>query len=111
MAKQIPTRFTEWEFTEKEKYIATRFSEFNLMLFQTLIAQEAAKRLNLAYDPAKPLDFLQQEAEIKGAIGAYEHLLLLATDTTVPAGVDEKGIADLSRVSSTTQSQSNPTSS
>lgn len=95
--RQIPNRFHEWEFDKKEAYIATRFSQFNLALIQTLIAQAAIRRTNLNYDPTNHLNFIQQEAEIKGEIGALEHLLMLATETTAPDATEEAAPADVSK--------------
>lgn len=101
MAKQVPTRFTEWEFTTKEAYVATRFTELNLMLIQTLIAQAAVRRTNLHYDPKEPEKFMQQEAEITGEIGAYEHLLTLFSDSVAPVADKQDEKADISKTPAT----------
>lgn len=100
MAKQVPNRFTEWELTEKEAYVATRFTQLNLMLIQTLIAQTANRKVNLKYDAKDPIAFAQQEAEITGELEAYEHLLMLATETQVPEASSENAAADVSRTPS-----------
>lgn len=97
MPVPIPTAFTEWEFTQKEAYAATRFSELNLMLIQSLAAKAAQRRLNVKFDPLNPTLFAQEEAELQGEIGAYQHLLLLATETEVPEAQYEQEKADISK--------------
>lgn len=102
MAKMIPSRFTEFEFTAKELFIATRFSELQLMLIQTLVAQAANKKLNLTYDSKDPLLFAQQEAEAQGEMGAYEYLLSLHTDTVAPPAEEEQQVATVAKPGNTT---------
>lgn len=58
------------------------------MMFQTLLARAASKRIRVNIDPASSKS-LQEEAEIKGEMGAYEHILSLFTDTDAPAVEDE----------------------
>jgi hypothetical protein len=83
MPKQVPNQFTEFEFTTAELYAATRFSDLQLMLIQTLAARDAKQRLSINIDPTN-LQSLQEEAALKGSIGAYEYLLALARDTESP---------------------------
>lgn len=95
MPTPIATKFTEFEFTEAELYAATRFSAIQLMLIQTLIAQAATRKVNLKYDAANPILFAQQEAELQGEIGAYEHLFVLATESSAPEAEKEGSKADV----------------
>jgi hypothetical protein len=84
------TRFTSFEFSPEELYAATRFSQMNLMLIQTLAADvlEEKTRLKIDLKSNKPLaeaniEFMQQEAALQGRIEAYEHLLMLPNETTL----------------------------
>lgn len=108
MPIQVPTQFTAWEFTQAELYAATRFSQLQLMLIQTLIAQAAQRKVNLKYDPSDPLSFAQQEAEATGEISAYEWLMLLHTNTEVPSVEEEGTKADVSNPNVTAIPQSQP---
>jgi hypothetical protein len=105
VAQQVATRFTKWEFSEKEAYVASRFTQLNMMLIQSLIADEALRKTNLTFDAANPTNFAQQEAEIVGAMRAYEHLLLLATETEAPVASEENKPADISRIATSAQPQ------
>lgn len=83
------TSIIAFEFTPEEYYAATRFTEMNLMLIQTLAANVLEERLSLQIDLSKPLAeanaiFMQQEAALKGQQEAYNQLLMLARDTNLP---------------------------
>lgn len=103
MPTPVPTRFTKFDFTQEEFYAATRFTQVQLMLLQTLIADAAVRKTNLKFDPQDTVNFAQQEAEITGEIGAYEHLFLLATEMEMP---EAQAAAELAEV--TAKSQPNP---
>lgn len=94
MPKQVTNQFTEFEFTQAEMYAATRFSDLQLMLIQTLIARDARQRVNLKIDP-NDLRSLQEEAGLKGSIGAYEYLIYLATETPAPSAETGNQSAEL----------------
>jgi len=85
------TKFTAFEFTPEEFYGATRFTQLNLMLIQTLAADVINDRADLIIDlksgkswQEAQIEFLQREAALKGQGEAYEHLLLLANETQLP---------------------------
>jgi hypothetical protein len=88
----IATRFTKFEFTESELFAASRFNEMQLMLFQTLIASAAESKVNLTLDfkeegvdkETAVILHAQRQGELIGEIRAYEHLLLLYSDTSAP---------------------------
>ena len=85
MPLPAPSAFTKYELTEEEMKLATSLNICTLALLQNLAAAAAEKRLALAPDGAKLHEFLQQEAELKGEIGAYQYLLALAeTDAVSP---------------------------
>lgn len=88
MPKPRATKFTAFDFTQEEFYAATRLSQLNLMLIQNLAAEaveaKAALKIDLTSGKSHQeaaVQFIQQEAELQGQIGAYEHLLMLASDT------------------------------
>lgn len=93
MPRPKANKFTAFEFTQEELFAATRFTQLNLMLIQTLIAEAMEERSELAIDLSPPgetlesanIKFLQREAAIKGKQDALEHLLMLATQTELPS--------------------------
>lgn len=105
MPRPVATPFTKFEFTNEEFFAATRFSETQLMLIQTLLADAAIRRINLKVNPSD-LSSLQEEAEVKGEIGAYQHLLNLFTDTPMPEASEAQKQADVTGSSS--KSDPNP---
>lgn len=100
MPTPVATRFTQWEFTNAELFAASRFSQLQLMLIQSLIADAAIRKNNLTFDPQNAVNFAQQEAEATGEISAYEHLLMLATELTPPEASESEAKADISNNSS-----------
>lgn len=95
MPTPVATRFTKWEFTNAELYAASRFSQLQLMLIQSLVADAAIRKNNLTYDPANSVNFAQQEAEATGEISAYEYLLMLATDSQAPEASEAEAKAEI----------------
>lgn len=93
------TNFTAFDFSKEEFFAATRFTQMNLMLIQTLYANTAAERLGLTMDVTKPHEFIQSEAALKGTMEAYEYLILLATETEVPQTGTEKESAEIQKSS------------
>lgn len=106
MPRPISNAFTEFEFTQAEWYAATRFSDIQLMLFQTMLARAASRRLNVNITPDDKRS-LQEEAEIKGEMGAYESLMSMHTDTEAPATEDENKPAATTAVLSSIQPKGN----
>lgn len=88
MPTPISNAFTEFEFTKAEWYAATRFTSTQLMLFQTLLARAATRRVNMNISPDDKKS-IQEEAEIKGEMGAYEGLLSMFSDAEAPEVEDE----------------------
>jgi len=103
MPKQITNHFTEFEFTQAEMYAATRFSELQLMLFQTLLARDAKQRIAINVRP-NDLASIQEEAALKGSIGAMEYLISLYTDISMPSAEDSGKQTDLPGVKSVSDS-------
>lgn len=87
-----------FDLTNEEFYAATRFSELNLILFQSLLADAAHKKLNLKIIDASDKgirEFLQAEAELQGEIRTYEHLIVIARTTAVPNPQEAKETANI----------------
>lgn len=106
MPKPISNAFTEFEFTQAEWYAATRFNELQLMAFQTLLSRAASRRLNINITPGDNRS-LQEEAEIKGEMGAYEQLLSFYTDVTAPEVEDENKPAATTEIPTSVQPKGN----
>lgn len=108
MAHPKFNEMTEFEFSEMELYQATRFSELNKMLIQTLMAQEAKRKLDLKveldkYSKEQAVSvFVQQEAEIQGNIRAFGWLLWLAENTEAPQPETEAQKAEITKPASST---------
>ena len=85
MPRQITNSFTEYELTSEELYLATRFTDLQIMLIQSLLSKTSQLKLRVRIDTTALQESLQQEASLAGQIDAYEHLLALYTDTSNPA--------------------------
>lgn len=64
-----------YEFTEPELRAAQLLSEGNVQFIKTQIAMCKQARENMQPDPNNYAAFIQEEAENKGAQGAYQFLL------------------------------------
>lgn len=102
MPKVKSNEFNEYEFTEVELYEATRFTASQKMLFQSLIAQEASKKVALQIDlkqyPTKEaaIDaFIQAEAECQGGIRSLMWLIWLEENTSPPTPESESQKAEI----------------
>lgn len=84
MPVPVSNRFTEFEFTNEELYGASRFTQLQLMLLQSLSAKAASNRLGLVVDPDKISSFLQAEAALKGEQDAYDYLMVLSETVEPP---------------------------
>lgn len=96
MPKPVANKFTSYEFTQAELFAATRFSDLQLMLIQTLIAKDAEQRVNMKITP-NDLASLQEEAALKGSIEAMEYLLYLAAETPNPTAEESGQTADVDK--------------
>lgn len=74
--KPVINAFTVYEFDDDhERYTAVALSPLQRAFIQSEAAVAAERILSLAYDPDKPMKFLQEEAGLKGQRAAYEFLL------------------------------------
>lgn len=92
MSKIVPSPFCGIQFQSDEELLRAQvlltnqkdWIQYNLSIF-------AMERLALAFDPANPSVFLQQEAELKGKIGILQYLLDCSTAAEIslkPAPAD-----------------------
>ena len=64
-----------WELTEKEALTGQLLTDLNKKVLQNLKNQHFQRRFNLSPDPQNYEAFIQQEAELRGAIVLIETLL------------------------------------
>lgn len=74
--QSLPTKFTAFEFTEAELEQATTYTELQRAYLQTELANKAALRLAMIFNPLTINNDLQQEAYLKGQMELLEQLLL-----------------------------------
>ena len=67
--------FTTWELTIEERAAGESLQPEQIAVLQNDIAEAAAQKVGLKYDPANPLQFLQKEAELAGRILILQYLL------------------------------------
>lgn len=75
MPTQVSNVFTSFEFTEDEQRQAALLNDQQKMFIQTLRAEAANAKLNLVPDPLNYVVYLQEEAEYRGRITAYDEIL------------------------------------
>lgn len=64
----------EWE-SDKEERSASLLPMANIQFIKNQLYFERHRKENLSLDPNNVMKFIQEEAEIKGAISAYQFLL------------------------------------
>lgn len=102
MPTPIYNQFTQFEFSNEELFAATRLTQLQLMLLQSLIANCADHRLAIKHRLGDGnQEALAEEICERGSQEAYEYLFMLATTLEAPAAGTEKEKANL------TQQQSN----
>lgn len=70
--------FQAWILTDAEFSQGCILSSLQKQVIQNQIAQVAAQKLNLEFDPTNVLKFTQEEAALKGQLQALEYLLTLS---------------------------------
>lgn len=73
-------RFQSWNLTEEEFFQGSILTNLQKQTIQNQISTLAHQRINIKFDPYKPLEFAQEDAEIKGQIQALEYLLVLSAE-------------------------------
>jgi hypothetical protein len=81
MAKIALSEFCRYEFqSEEEGLRAQVLSMENRQWLQNQLSDIAREELNLTYDPQKPMEFMQRDAELKGQRGMIQYLLACSDD-------------------------------
>ena len=75
MGMLAPTSFTSYTLTEQELLEGAILNVAQKQVIHTERALIAEQILTLAYDPAKPLEFVQQDSYLKGQLSIYSTLL------------------------------------
>lgn len=70
-----PNEFTTYEFTDAELIDAAKLTELQRAFIQHQVGVLLSEKVNMKFDYAKSLDFLQNEAYIAGQIEAFRFLL------------------------------------
>lgn len=76
--RQLPNSFTSYALTPQELKEGSILNVGQIMCIQNQIAQLAEQKLAMKYNPASPMEFLQQEAELQGGLNALRYLLTLS---------------------------------
>ena len=75
MAQIRPNSFSSFDLTAQEQEQGYSLNTYQRMVIQNQISAAAEEKIALKYDPANPLQFVQQEAELQGRILALQFLL------------------------------------
>lgn len=76
MAKQIPSRFDDYEFDSPEEMtVAKSFHPLNIMYLRKLRTEQLILKLNLKLDPKNVEEFIQEEAALTGRIYILDLLI------------------------------------
>ena len=75
MAELTIGTFTHWKLSDQELLQGGVLSYQQKQLLQNDLATTAEQILNLTYDPSKPLEFVQQDANFKGYMQAIRAIL------------------------------------
>lgn len=75
MATLKPSQFCRYELTEQETLQGSVLTFVQTYCIQNQIANLAAQKLNLVFDPSKPDDFAQQVAYLQGQIDSLQYLI------------------------------------
>ena len=88
MAVRIANMFESYSFTDEEILEASKLTDIQRRYWQHRLSDVTMQKLNLTFDPDKPLDFMQQESYARGRIDMLLELLL-DPDTTLTQVVDD----------------------
>jgi hypothetical protein len=75
MSELIPNSFSSYNLTEKEVLQGSILSTLQKQVLQNQLAAIAEEKLRLDYDPAKILEFVQQDAYKRGQIDLLSFIL------------------------------------
>lgn len=83
MAELSIGSFTQWKLSDHEILQGGILSPQQKQLLQNDLATTAEQILNLRYDPASPLEFVQEDANLKGYMQAIRAILTRSDDAEV----------------------------
>lgn len=75
MPRAVRSSFTHYELTIQEAQNGQILTTDNIYVIQNMMCMLAESRLNLDFDPARPAEFMQKEAAIKGSINTLQILI------------------------------------
>lgn len=75
MSTITPNMFQTYTHTEQEALSCSIFTQTNLEYLHNLRTAIAAQKLNVTYDPAKPMEFVQEEAFLKGQLDILTYII------------------------------------
>jgi hypothetical protein len=70
-----PNDFTSYAMSAEEELQAQLLTQLQVAFIQNLLAKAARDKLDIVFNPEKPLQFAQQEAYAAGQIQILRHLL------------------------------------
>jgi hypothetical protein len=73
-------QFQSWILTPEEFLAGGLLTTAQKQCIQNQIASVATQKINLAFTPADPLSYAQQEAHLRGQIDALSYLLTLSEE-------------------------------
>jgi len=76
MATMIPNSFTSFDLTEDELKEGQKLTALQKQVIQNSRASIAEGILALKMDPSNQLEFVQNEAYLKGQLESYMHILI-----------------------------------
>lgn len=78
--------FQSWVLSEAEILQGSILTTSQKQCIQNQIVSLAERKLNITFDPSNPLNFAQQEAELRGSIDALKYLLSLSESAEKEVG-------------------------
>lgn len=75
MPTAIENGYTTYAFTDEELISAASFTQLQRLYIQTERSIQAQNLADLEYDPEHPLQFVKNQARLKGMVEAFDFLL------------------------------------
>jgi len=81
MANLAVGTFTHWNLSTQEVLQGSVLSQSQKQLLQNELATIAEQIVNLEYDAAKPMEFVQNDAHLKGQMSIIRYMLLRSDES------------------------------
>jgi hypothetical protein len=81
MANIAVGTFTHWNLSKQEVLQGSILNQSQKQLLQNELATIGEQIVNLEYDPDKPLDFVQNDAHLKGQMAVIRYMLLRSDES------------------------------